>query len=104
LEYPTKESAVHNFRDNYQSILLGSKRWRDSAKESINKGAPFDILTPQKLAEIKSKVFALNHSSIREVFIKLIKIQWPPQLGLLISKILRLKRGMTYPLHRNESF
>jgi hypothetical protein len=60
--------------------LLVSKRWRDSAIERINKGAPFDILTPQKLAEIKSKVFALNLSSIREVFIKLIKIQWPPHL------------------------
>jgi hypothetical protein len=73
--------------------LLVSKRWRDSAIERINKGAPFDILTPQKLAEIKSKVFALNLSSIREVFIKLIKIQWPPHL-----KDFEIEAWMTCPL------
>lgn len=86
-----KNQPYTTFRDNHQSILLHvvSKRWRDSAKESIN----FDILTPQKLAGIKSKVFALNLSSIREVFIKLIKIQWPPHL-----KDIEIEAWMTDPL------
>lgn len=48
----------------------------------MNQGAPADILTPRELADLKSKVFALNLSisSIHQQFMKLIKMKWPRRL------------------------
>lgn len=75
-----KQRPYKQFRDNHHNLLFVSKRWKSIVDEHVNEHAPSEILTPQELAELKSKVFSLDTTAIHESFLKLIKVQWPQHL------------------------
>jgi hypothetical protein len=77
-----KQRPFDELRDHHHSLSLVSKSWKTVVGDLVNEGAPSDILTPRELAELKSKVFALDLTdpSIHKAFESLIKMKWPEQL------------------------
>ena len=66
-------------QSDHHNISLVSKSWRIVAGECVNRGGrrPKLSLLANYIAELKSKVFALDLSNLHQVFEKLAGVQWP---------------------------